>query len=582
MKNVRAICLLGLSLSLAACGSTPSSVTASTSDLATQGVRSETAARYLVGFKAGKGVDRKAISRAGGQLGRSFDRIEAASVTLTPSAAQKLASDPSVEYVERVELRYQAGGPAADTDGLVSIAGTTLGKPGGTLGGLNATWSQQGEITYGDQALNVPQLYGMNQRGAGIGVCVVDTGIDGDHPELAAALKGYKNFVLADSPQRDDPFTNDVNGHGTHVSGTIAAQLGSESSGLLHQMTWQGGVLGVAPSVNLYAARVLGDTGYGTTEDVIAGVLWCAGKVALGEERHMVINMSLGSGKPKAAAEQYETRTERRAMQAAYDMGALLVGAAGNDASKEPHYPSDHPSVIKVGAVNAKGDLASFSNYNSKQELVAPGDQVLSSVPVGFGRDGSVSVPGFSFASMEAATGSAVSSVTGVITATATASNQLCGVGTIDATLSGKIALISRGTCTFAEKVTNAVNSGAIGAIIYNNRAGDFGADLGSDKSIPVVTILQADGQALLQALTASTTGSLSVKTADYAYYGGTSMATPHVSGAAALVWAAKPNLTNEQLRKLLSDTATDLGPNGRDNFFGNGLVNPLAAIQTP
>jgi subtilisin family serine protease len=88
---------------------------------------------------------------------------------------------------------------------------------------------------------------------------------------------------------------------------------------------------------------------------------------------------------------------------------------------------------------------------------------------------------------------------------------------------------------------------------------------------------LQTDGTALLGKL--PTTGTVSVTGADYEYLDGTSMATPHVSAAAAVVWAAKPTLTNTQLLSLLKSTARDLGPAGRDNNFGDGLVDPFKAI---
>ncbi|WP_217612406.1 S8 family serine peptidase, partial [Deinococcus sp. GbtcB9] len=80
----------------------------------------------------------------------------------------------------------------------------------------------------------------------------------------------------------------------------------------------------------------------------------------------------------------------------------------------------------------------------------------------------------------------------------------------------------------------------------------------------PVVGILQADGQALLGKL--PTTGTAAVTSADYESYNGTSMATPHDSAAAAVVWAAKPTLTNTQLLSLPTSTAKDLGTAGKDN----------------
>jgi subtilisin family serine protease len=113
--------------------------------------------------------------------------------------------------------------------------------------------------------------------------------------------------------------------------------------------------------------------------------------------------------------------------------------------------------------------------------------------------------------------------------------------------------------------------------MIYNNAAGSLGMSLTNQYNVPVVGLLQADGQALLGKL--PTTGSVTVGAADYESYNGTSMATPHVSAAAAVVWAAKPTLTNTQLLTLLTNTAKDLGTAGKDNNFGYGLVDPYKAI---
>ena len=151
------------------------------------------------------------------------------------------------------------------------------------------------------------------------------------------------------------------------------------------------------------------------------------------------------------------------------------------------------------------------------------------------------------------------------------------GTGTRNTALSGNIALMSRGTYSFEEKVANAVASGAKAVMIYNNTAGELGMSLTNTYSIPVVGIYQSDGQAVLNAT--SKVGGVEVLDADYESYNGTSMATPHVSAAAAVVWAAKPTLTNNQLLTLLTSTATDLGTAGKDNNFGYGLVNPLKAI---
>ncbi|ACO48023.1 S8 family serine peptidase [Deinococcus deserti] len=565
MHVSRSVKFVGLALALAACAQQSnvptSSVTPTVSSQA-----ATTARTYLVGFKAGQGTNTEAIRKVGGQLRRSFTRIEAASATLTAAQANKLAADPSVEYVELTVTRR--------ADNYITSDSNTLGKPGGQLGGLNVNWQPSGEFTYGDIALAVPSLRTQQHTGAGTAVCVGDTGIDGNHPEFAGKLKGFKNF-MGDGKDSATAL-NDVNQHGTHVAGTIFAQFGAGSNVGPSGMD-SNGVGGVAPGVNLYVARVLGDDGSGTSEGVVEGVNWCVSQLVTqgGKEQRMVVNLSLGADEG--------SKTEKRAFQAAYDAGALVVAAAGNDGVKLPHYPSDYPSVIKVGAVNHLGNLADFSNHNSKQELVAPDVAVLSSVPVGTGLAASASAAGVatyqSVNPFEFAAAKTVSNLP--IVAAGGEGNRFCEPNAVNAALNGAIALISRGACPFADKVANAVANHAAAVIVYNNTTGPLNSvTLGSPRSIPVVGITQADGLATLTKVQAgSVTGSVSIYASDYEYFNGTSMATPHVAGAAAVVWAAKPGLSNAELRDLLSATATDLGPNGRDNFFGNGLVNPGAAI---
>lgn len=352
---------LTLALALAACGQ-PATVPASPAASSVSAQATSNTKTYLVGFKPGQGTNTDAIRKAGGQLRRTFTRIEAASATLTPAQATKLTADPSVGYVELAVVRR--------ADNYVTSDGTVLGKPGGQQGGLNVNWKPSREFTYGDVALGVPTLHAQQYTGSGIAVCIGDTGIDATHPEFAGRLKGYKNFM---NDQRDSAYElNVLSHHGTHVAGTIFAQYGAGSNLGPTGMDAHG-VGGVAPDVNLYMARVLGDDGSGSSEGVVEGVNWCVSQLAsqggVNQERHMVINLSLGSDEG--------SKTEKRAFQAAYDAGALVVAAAGNDGVKLPHYPSDYPSVVKVGAVDNLGNLADFSNYNSKQELVAPGVAVL-------------------------------------------------------------------------------------------------------------------------------------------------------------------------------------------------------------
>ncbi len=119
-------------------------------------------------------------------------------------------------------------------------------------------------------------------------------------------------------------------------------------------------------------------------------------------------------------------------------------------------------------------------------------------------------------------------------------------------------------------------------AVIYNNEPGDLLATLGEGTStIPAIGITQEDGDALMGKLgqSADVESSFEQNVSAYEAWDGTSMATPHVSGVAALVWSAFPNLTNVQIRNALTGSALDLGDRGRDVYYGFGLVQAKDAL---
>jgi subtilisin family serine protease len=143
---------------------------------------------------------------------------------------------------------------------------------------------------------------------------------------------------------------------------------------------------------------------------------------------------------------------------------------------------------------------------------------------------------------------------------------------------SGKICVIDRGTISFHDKVKNCEDSGGIGAVIINNEPGMLYATLGdastNTTSIPAVGAAQEDGPALK----AATSITVSVTSTEYGFLSGTSMATPAVSGVAALVWSNHPTCTGSQIRQVLKDTALDAGAAGKDDYFGHGIVQAADA----
>ena len=148
--------------------------------------------------------------------------------------------------------------------------------------------------------------------------------------------------------------------------------------------------------------------------------------------------------------------------------------------------------------------------------------------------------------------------------------------------MTGKVCLISRGNISFADKVLNCQNSGGLAAIIYNNVPGDLNGSLvPTVTTIPSVGTTQANGLDDVPAkLGQSATVDVFRSPDAYAFFNGTSMATPHVSGVAALVWSHFLNCTANEIRASLNKSAMDLGAPGRDNYYGFGLVQAKVAFD--
>ena len=145
--------------------------------------------------------------------------------------------------------------------------------------------------------------------------------------------------------------------------------------------------------------------------------------------------------------------------------------------------------------------------------------------------------------------------------------------------VAGKVGLIARGNIDFATKVSNCQASGGLGAVVYNNVAGGFSGTLGTTvTAIPSVTASDTEGASMTGQIGQSAT--VAVTPSSYAYFDGTSMATPHVSAVAALVWSYFPTCTGSQIRVSLTRSALDLGTPGRDDKFGYGLVQAKTAYD--
>jgi serine protease len=393
---------------------------------------------------------------------------------------------------------------------------------------------------YGIGMVQAPEVWATGNTGTGITVCVIDSGIHAAHEDFQGVnlVGGYPTG-----------WNTDTCGHGSHVAGTIAAKNNNV------------GVVGVnTGGISLYTVKVFdgASCGWSYSSTLVDAANRCANAGA------KVINMSLGGS--------FSSQTENSAFQNLYSQGVLSIAAAGNGGNTQHSYPASYSSVVSVAAVDSTKTLASFSQRNNQVELAAPGVGVLSTVPF---VSATTSVDGVSYI---------VSALE--FTHQGTGSGALVNGGrcTSAGSWSGRTVLCERGDISFADKVNNAFAGGAAAVIIYNNAPGGFSGTLGSaGPAIPAVSMSQEDGQYLVAnkiGVTASVSTVPDNQGNGYAYYDGTSMATPHVAGVAALIWSANPGWSNQQIRDALAVTAEDLGSAGRDNSYGWGLIRAKAALD--
>lgn len=449
-----------------------------------------------------------------------------------PKAIESLKRHPAIEMVER-EIMH----PAPKIMATFSVSAAKAKRPKTKM-----------DRPWGIDSVKAPGAW-TTTKGDTSRVLVLDTGVDNQHPALKNQIEKMKNFTGGGSDVTDEV------GHGTHVSGTILA--GSQSNGLV----------GVAPKAKLLMGKVCTTMGCPSTA-IAAGINWAV------SEKVDVVNMSLGG--------MFISSGERAAIQAAEQAGVFIAAASGNDGTNKVSFPAAIDTILAVGATDINNAKAQFSQWGPELDVMGPGVDVISSVPRGTGRGATTQLDtgkGLNLAKSTPFVGSPVRAISGELV--------FAGLGkTTDfaaLNLTGKVALISRGEIPFKEKVANALAKGAIAAVIFNNAPGLLQGSLtedGSEAAIPAIMIEQAIGEEAKMVLSKGQTATVNfaVEATDYASFQGTSMATPHVAGVAALVRSANHNLTPAQVRDILKSTAMALGPNP-NNEFGSGLVNAEAAV---
>lgn len=207
---------------------------------------------------------------------------------------------------------------------------------------------------YGPAIVGLSKAWDITLGSPNVVIAVVDSGVDLEHPDLKANLvPGFNALNEGQSPQDD-------NEHGTHAAG-IAGAVGDNGVG----------VTGACPRCKIMPVKVLDSEGGGTGFGVAAGVVWAVDNGA------QIINLSLGG--------KESDPTMERAIKYALSRNAVVVVAAGNDNTDAKMYPAALPGVISVGSVDKNRNRSSFSNYGTWVSVMAPGSDILSTIPTSMG-----------------------------------------------------------------------------------------------------------------------------------------------------------------------------------------------------
>lgn len=225
---------------------------------------------------------------------------------------------------------------------------------------VNGLQSETQEIPYGVNIHQAPQIWEDGEKGKGVVIAVLDTGIDTKHPDLKDNIIGGRNFTPEGWSHNN---FEDGNGHGTHVAGTISAN---------------GRIKGVAPESKLLVCKVLDRHGSGNYYSIIEGIRYATQWRGAKGERVRIINMSLGGSVNDKQMEE--------AILDACSKGIVVVVASGNEGdddeeTMELSYPAIYNECITVAACDEGRKMAYFTNNSLQVDVTGAGVDVLSTYP---------------------------------------------------------------------------------------------------------------------------------------------------------------------------------------------------------
>jgi serine protease AprX len=318
----------------------------------------------VVQLQRGMSIDQgsRLVQSAGGELSRELHIINALGARMTAAAAANLADRPGVRFVS---LNGAVKPSQVDTSNLGTAYTHSIKAP--------KVWNS-----------------GKGSAGEGVGVAVIDTGIDGDLPDFQVSRTDTTSRVIADAVVNPHATSaGDEYGHGTHVAGLIAG------NGLNRDVSdpQYGNYIGVAPDANLINVKASDEDGNATTLDVIDGLQFVVDHKD--DLNIRVVNLSLNEAKPSS----YRTNPLNAAVEQAWNAGIVVVAAAGNRGTSSDavdYAPANDPFVITVGGVDDHGTrdtdddtAASWSSSGTtrdgfaKPDFLAPGAHMVSTLADG-------------------------------------------------------------------------------------------------------------------------------------------------------------------------------------------------------